>query len=168
MAQRQAQDAQAIQQLPPDQQAALRYENDMLNTHELIAKAQHGDEVVEAAKAWFLQVAETEPGLVQSIRSSPHPYHALVQQFSLEVQAHQQLMLAQQMQQLMQAGFDPRDVDQWAIQRAQALAQQRQTQAQPQQPVGRAPPRSIVSQPNMGGQSATPIGPGAAFDKLFG
>jgi hypothetical protein len=159
---------QPQQEMSPEE----RQRNDIMNTHEEVARTRYGDEWVDAAKQWFTeQVMPNDPHLVAAIQNNPFPYRKLVETFHQEIER-------QRYQQLVSAGFDPRDPTGSIIKIADQLRAQQQPQADapaeppmqerprapngqfaaaeaaPPQPQGQpAPPRSIASAPSAGKQS---------------
>lgn len=156
----QPQQPQYQEDIPPEVRIQHEMRNQILHTHELIAKRAYGRELVDEAKSWFEYLREHEPDFAYEIANDPAPYETLVEHY----RAQQKVGAIQA---LMQQGFDPTNPIPWAEQVLRARqAQQQQAQPAPQQP-SRPPPRSLASQPSSGGQDAVPTGPGQAFDSLF-
>lgn len=108
--------------------------NTKLDLSEDMARDKFGDEKVEAAKAWALQMFQTRPGFQQEVLSQRHPYKYAVEQYEREQIA---------------TSVTPDDFAQFqAWKLAQNQIQETQT------PAKVAPPRSLASAPSAGGINA--------------
>lgn len=141
----------AARQQPPadfnaNPQAVIEHRllNERLNTSELVAANAHGADVVETAKAAFLEAARSDPLLLQQAHRQLHPYDFVVKWHK------QQALLAQM-------GTDP---DAWINAQVEARLQERLAQS----PAPKAPPPSMARAPAAGREPTTP---GNAFDALF-
>lgn len=125
---------------------------------DVIARQQHGADVVDAAGQWAAEKARTDQAFAVSYMRQQHPIDWIVQQ-------HRQDQL------LTDIGGN---VDDWftreATKRGYAPAQiAAVSMAAPQQqaPVPATPPRSLASVPGAGGVSDVPTGPMAALGSVF-
>lgn len=133
-----------------------------LNTSEELVRDKEGDETVDAAKAWAIERFKSSPSYQQEVLAKPNPYKFVVAEHKafLKLEATRDIDLS--------------DLDAFkAWKAAQATGQGAPPQAQPaaaapKPAVPAAPPRSLASAPNAGGNVTTvPIGPGVAFDNAF-
>jgi hypothetical protein len=130
------------------------------NMSDVMAKRDHGAEVVEAAGLWAAEKARTDPGFYQSYMNEPHPIDWIVRQ-------HKQDGL------ISDIGGN---VDEWfareAVKRGYFAnpAPTAALVAVPQQQVAPTPepPRSLAATPAKGGGvKDIPVGPLSAVDGLF-
>lgn len=105
--------------------------NDKLDISEEMARDKFGDEKVEAAKAWALQMFQTRPGFQQEVLGQRHPYKYAVEQYEREQIASQ---------------VTPDDYAQFQAWKA-AQSQIREEPKAATTP----PPRSLASAPSAGG-----------------
>lgn len=129
------------------QQVQSGFWNQTLNTSEMVARSQHGAEVVEAATQAFMEAAQSNPGLQHELRAQQHPY-----QFVIDWHKRQQV--------LEQVGTDPEAYK--AKIREEIMAELQGSKPAQQS----APPKSVVSAPSAG-REAPPV-KGETFDQLFG
>jgi len=140
--------------------AATRFE-ERANFSELMATEKYGAEAIAAAKQWLTEELKKNPGLWQSVQSSPHPYDFVVK-------AHKR---DKQMQSL-----GDRDLDAWFEEQAKARGYVLQGAPASPAPVAALTPAtptplpkpSLASAPAAGGNAPkVPTGPGVAFDSVF-
>lgn len=132
------------------QQAVL---NTKLDISEDLARDKHGDETVEAAKAWALQKFSQSPAYQAEVLRQRNPYAYVVKEYQKE--------------QTLQKLGTPDDIDGYlAWKAAQAQIQQQAALAVEPQPT--VPTRSIASATSAGGAQHVATGPGVAFGDTFG
>ena len=131
--------------------------NERLNTSELVARSQYGDDLVSEAQKAFVEAAQRDPTLGAKLMQEANPY-------GFVVNWHKRNRF------LSEIGDDPekwREAERERI-RAELMAQQ-PTPARPAPSAPAAPPRSLASAPNAGTGASRPArGPGSAFDEIFG
>lgn len=118
-------------------QQSLRI-SDKLDISEEMARDKFGDEVVDQARDWALQQAQTRPGFYEELIRQRHPYKHAVELFKREQIASQ---------------VTPDDFAQfqaWKAAQAQLQAAPATAPATPNQP-RTLPPRSLASAPSAGG-----------------
>lgn len=125
---------------------------------DLIARQSHGDETVEAATAWAMQKAQSNPAFAAEYMKERHPIDWIVRQ-------HKRDSLMQQV------GEDP---DEFVRRRAVELGLIATAPVIPvvtaqQQPATtpKAPPKSLVNAPAHGGVSEVATGKLAGLDAVF-
>lgn len=125
---------------------------------DLIARQSHGDETVEAATAWAMQKAQSNPAFAAEYMKERHPIDWIVRQ-------HKRDSLMQQV------GEDP---DEFVRRRAVELGLTATAPVAPvvtatQQPAStpKAPPKSLVNAPAHGGVSEVATGKLAGLDAVF-
>lgn len=134
-------------------------------TSDLIAKQQHGAEVVEAAGAWAMERAKTDPVFAQAYMREPHPIDWIVRQ-------HKRDGL------LSQIGDKSLDdfVKEYVAQNGEKLGLTAPNAAAvipapagaQQAPKPASPPQSLASAPSRGGAvKDIPTGPMAALEAVF-
>jgi hypothetical protein len=124
---------------------------------DMMARQQHGAETVEAAGAWAMERAKTDPVFAASYMREQHPIDWIVQQHKRD-------------ELLKQIGDNP---DEWVKRRYAELAPPAPIAAAPvaaqQQPASvPTPPRSLASAPGSGGGvKDVPIGGLSALEAVF-
>lgn len=122
------------------QQALLnqRLQTITLNTSERFARKEHGEETVEAAKAWALQRFASDPLYQQQILNDPDPYDRAVRDYRLSLVASEI--------------SDPTEFEQFKAWKAaqQQLQQQPGGQPPPPNQPPSIPPKSLASAPSAG------------------
>jgi hypothetical protein len=140
------------------QQAAIL--NVKLDLSEDMARGKHGEDLVDAAKAWALQRFEQSPAYRQEVLSHRNPYEKAVldyrrDQVATEVQPDE--LEEYRAWKATKANPAPQPIPAPA-----ALAPAPAPRAAPP-----PPPRSIAAAPSAGGPAHVPSGPGQAFAAVF-
>lgn len=125
-------------------------------TSDVIARQQHGPEVVDAAGQWAADKARSDPSFAVAYMREPHPVDWIVQQHKRETVMND-------------VGADP---DEYVRRRAAELGFIQApapiaAPAAPQQVAQPAPPRSLASAPGNGGVKDVPTGPMGALGSVF-
>lgn len=139
-------------------QIAMVEANTRFNMSEVMAREKHGDEVVQAAIAWGMEKAKSNPGFQQEVLAQPNPIDWIVRQQKRDAM-------------LGEIGDDPKayarkiaEAEGW-LPAPNATSVVTQQQASPPARV----PRSLA---NEGGSSSdvrhVPTGPLAGVDAVFG
>lgn len=133
-------------------QAAL---NTRLDLSEDMARSRHGEELVDAAKAWALQRFAQSPAFYQEVISQRNPYE-------YTVQAHKRDQALSQLQ-------DPSELESYLAWKASGgvTAPQAPAPTAPAVVIPQAPSPSLATASSAGGVAHVPTGPGQAFDQTF-
>lgn len=135
------------------QQTAL---NIKLDFSEDMARTAHGDETVDAAKAWALERFGNNPAYQAEVLRDRNPYGRAVKDY-----------LAEQRVQKLSGMPDDEFAQFQAWKAAQAQIQPATTPAATPVSPAPIPAPSIASAPSAGGVTHTPVGAGVAFDAMF-
>lgn len=132
------------------QQAVL---NTRLDLSEEMTRTAIGDELVDQARDWGLAQFRSNPAFQAEVLRQRNPYGYLVKEYQRQTA-------------LAKIG-DPAEIDAFLAwkQAQEATQQQAAPAAHSEAPL---PPRSIASAPSAGGVQHQAVGPGVAFDNIFG
>lgn len=134
-----------------------------IDISEAVAKRDHGDEAVEAAKEWALERSAQDPSFKQNLISAALPIDWAVRQHQqardLELYSKDPVAFARS---ILERNGQPPVTD------AMPGAMSGMGQQPPATPPRPAPPRSIASAPSGGGSAReVSVGPMAAVESLF-
>lgn len=120
-----------------------------------IAELKHTPEVVAKAQEWAAQRFDQDPAFRQRALSTADPYSFAIDEY--------------QRDEALRTLTDPKVLEQFRAWQSGAVSMSpgAPVAPPPQQPT---PPRSLASLPNAGGgkPGESPVGPGVAFDAIFG
>jgi hypothetical protein len=145
-------DPQGYKDLVASQVQQARWDA-ITSTSMVMAEEKYGAETVKSASEAFIAEAQSKPWLFAELQRQPHPYNWVVQRHQRETAF---------------AKLDPSQVDAFLAWQQQALSAP--APIQPAAPAAPKPPVSLASAPAAGGgkPGQAPVGPGEAFNTVFG
>lgn len=139
--------------------------NDRMNLSELMARKEHGDEIVDKVREWAVTKMDADESFANLVTNNVDPY-------SIALKAFKEDQELQEYRAWVAGGKKPEAAPGVVKQPAPELKQLPGSVQKPAvvpQPVVEAAPSSIADDPSSGkGVHHVPSGPGQAFDSIFG